>query len=252
MAALFVAYLDESGIHDSSPITAVGGFVGHAETWVSFESDWREALGDVGITAFHAVDCEQGNGEFMKLPLELRYALANRLARIIAKADLLGVWRTVINDDWHATNFDDEFKQAHPKPFYLCFSGVAQKLVDWAARRADGSRLSLVYSEQQEFQEHIQEIWKAYNDGNRRGKFSSFEMASYHDCVPLQAADLIAYEMNRDWQTRVYRPDPSPFAYRERIPIHNIRHGGGLDLSGCYDANALQVAMKRFRETGEI
>ena len=122
----------------------------------------------------------------------------------------------------------------------------------WASRRAPGSELALVYSEQLQFEGRIQEIWNAYNDSKRRGQFSSFTTASYKDCVPLQAADLLAYEMNCFWQDREYKPQPTSLSWQERMPHHIIREGGGLDISGCYDAGALEVAMTLFRKTGDI
>jgi Protein of unknown function (DUF3800) len=41
---LFNAYYDESGTHNGSPITVLGGFLGEAIHWAEFEREWRKVL----------------------------------------------------------------------------------------------------------------------------------------------------------------------------------------------------------------
>ena len=41
---MFNAYYDESGTHNGSPITVLGGFLGEAIQWAEFEREWRKVL----------------------------------------------------------------------------------------------------------------------------------------------------------------------------------------------------------------
>jgi len=252
---LLRAYLDESGTHAGSRIVAIGGFVGSAGTWQKLEGEWAAALAvfdGADLEAFHATDCENGNREFEHIPIELRIALAQKLAKAISGLGLFGVWCAVIADDWNATDFDAQFSKEFPHPFYLCFATVAQKLARWTALRTDEARMAVVYAEHQEFGANAERLWDAYSRNKRVAHLSSFSTASPRDCLPLQAADFLAYEMNRDWEAREYEIGTPSAHYHMPEPLKIIQQGGGLDISGCYDAEALQAAMRRFRTTGEI
>lgn len=253
--ALLTAYFDESGTHSGSRITAIGGLLGTKEMWLSVEDQWAVALDDYsefGLTWFHSTDCDSGNGEFERVPVELRYALANRLARILADQNLLPVWSSVVTEDWDNVVNDPTFLKVYPAPLYLCFAYCAQKLAEGSIQLADGTSVAVVYSEQPEFEDRISEIWNAYRRNKRASKLSSFSTASPKDVVPLQAADLVAYEMNHDWQERMYGDPPPPLTYNVRWPLKYLQDHLRLDFGGCYDAKALSLAMDRFRETGDI
>lgn len=253
--ALLTVYFDESGTHGESRITAIGGLMGSKEEWESVESQWLDAIdvfADVGLTWFHSSECESGDGEFEPIPVELRYAFANRLSRILASHKLLPVWSAVVNEDWREAVDDPAFLDAYPKPLHLCFSYCAQRLAEGSANLTGGSSVAVVYAEQPEYQDRFEEIWIAYKQKKRAANLRSFTIASSRDCIPLQAADLVAYEMNMDWHEREYGTPPPPLTYNIRKPLHYLREGLRVDFGGCFDAHALKVTMKRFRETGDI
>lgn len=252
--ALLVAYLDESGTHKGSRITAVSGFVGTKDTWAEIENSWKEALADFEVPAFHSVDCEQGEGDFSRMDIALRVALVNRLARLIGrqKGRLLPVWSAVFNDGWEKVQRIGRFGEAHPKPFHLCFRYVAQRLSDWSARQAGGSQIALVYAEQSEFERSVLDLYSAYRDTRREGRFVSLTIASPRVYVPLQAADLLAYEMNWDWTELEYGANRETLTSRYRTPLKFIRDGLGVLAGGGYDEDAIRLHMRRFNETGDL
>jgi hypothetical protein len=61
---MLIAYYDDSGTHDGSAAVVYGGFIGHEDTWASFEPKWRAILQRERLKRFHLADCEAGEGEF--------------------------------------------------------------------------------------------------------------------------------------------------------------------------------------------
>ncbi len=52
------AYFDESGTHKGSPAFSVGGFLARADEWAAFTVAWEDALAEWGLPFFHMADFE--------------------------------------------------------------------------------------------------------------------------------------------------------------------------------------------------
>lgn len=53
---LLTTYLDESGTHDTSPISIMAGYLGTAKQWGAFDAEWIALLRSAGVGHVHAVD----------------------------------------------------------------------------------------------------------------------------------------------------------------------------------------------------
>lgn len=53
---IFTAYVDESGMHDGSQHIVLAGYISTADQWNAFEDNWKAALSDAGIPSFHMTD----------------------------------------------------------------------------------------------------------------------------------------------------------------------------------------------------
>lgn len=51
-------YFDESGTHKGSPAFSLGGFLGKADEWGAFQFEWEAALKDFGLPFFHMASFE--------------------------------------------------------------------------------------------------------------------------------------------------------------------------------------------------
>jgi hypothetical protein len=244
-------YLDESGTHRGSSITTIGGFVGTVATWASVEKKWLSALADCGgAPAYHAVDCEAGENDFAHIKLEIRQALARRLARELGDNDLLPVWSAVINEDWNAVA-TPAFRQKYPAPIYLCFAHIAARIAEWSERRGAKEPIAIVYAEQPEFQATVADIWRAYRQQKTRANLGSFTTALARQTVPLQAADMLAYEMNLAWQDREYGRftqqfgEPPPLQWYERHVHGILREKLSTQMGGStFGVEGLLTAMR--------
>ena len=50
---VYTAYLDESGTHDGSPLTVMGGVLGRAEQWRDFDKKFAAVQSQYGFRVWH-------------------------------------------------------------------------------------------------------------------------------------------------------------------------------------------------------
>ncbi len=197
------AYFDESGIHDGSPVVAVAGLMATEKRWSSLEADWLAELNRLApgliLPPFHASKCEVGVDEFERVPDVVRENLPRRLAAIIEMHSPVCIWSSIARRHWDELA-DAKFRAAYPHPFHLCFEWCAYEMARWQREVAETSPIALIYSEQEDFEDSIEVMWDAYNRAKRIAPLNTFTTASYKNCVPLQAADLVAYECFRHWK----------------------------------------------------
>jgi hypothetical protein len=63
---LLTAYLDESGTHETSPVSVMAGYLGTADQWRAF--DWTAILQAAGPRYVHAVDLFKRTKQFKEWP----------------------------------------------------------------------------------------------------------------------------------------------------------------------------------------
>src|SRR5579884_2717304 len=92
--ATFMTLCDETGIHHSATVTAIGGYVFDQVGYEQFGERWREILlqfADRGIEFFHAGECYERTGKFEQLKATESDQLFRRLIILIRETAKLGV-----------------------------------------------------------------------------------------------------------------------------------------------------------------
>ena len=246
--ALIRAYFDDAGTHAGSEVTSIGGLLGTTDAWTALEADWEAVIADFreyGLTAFHAYDCEVGINEFSGFRVEVRRAISRRFARVVAKhTDLRVFWSSCINSAW-AEVTDDAFRQRYGDPFGLCFEWCLQQTARWSVNYAEGAPVSLMFSEQSNYRDRCNDIFRYYEGAKRYLPLKTLTFGSYRDFAALQAADFVATEINRHW--RAAELDPNSLA--ERRELDELRKGHELQLGGCYDRRGLANAVRQYNES---
>ena len=243
------AFFDDSGTHDGSEITALGGFVASVDLWAEFEAAWGAVVNDfpeIGPIDFHSADWELGAGEFFGIPKPIRDAISRRLARVIGRCELQPVWAAVINEEWHRLDAPD-FKAAYPKPYDFCFRYCINQVSRWSAERAKSEPAALIFSEQNEYRGRMDAIFRAYKDAKPNTPLKTLTFASYRDYLPLQGVDMYAYEVNRYWRELGYPANGFPLQLR--VQGETILFPNG-EWGGCFGRLGLANALRRFREEG--
>lgn len=97
------AFFDETGTHDGSDITGIGGFVGTAEAWEKLEPKWLEVLAefaDKGVSWFHMSEAVAQRGQFDRIEKPTLSYLIAGLSKSLGEFPLTPFFSAVVSDDW--------------------------------------------------------------------------------------------------------------------------------------------------------
>ena len=196
IVAVFKVYMDESGVHDGSPVVTVGAYLARPREWKKWTTQWNIAKRPIKI--FHAADAANLQGEFKGWQDSDRDELVKRLLPVIAERPMPGI---VIGIHLHEYN---KVLQARPDleglfgtPYAACFQWLVQTIMFHQTNSDRRDRIAFVH-ECNNFQGEALEAFnyvKTYSNPNECPIGILF--GEKKDYVPLQAADVLAYEGNK-------------------------------------------------------
>jgi len=193
------AYFDESGTHEGSPVMCVVGYLFTAEQALHLDREWAATLDQFGLDHFHAADCAHGVGPFSALNREQRRDLIIKLVGIIKRRMEIGIAVSVSETDFGKT--------APPKwekagPYSLAALHVLAGVVSWAHKRDYTGKISYFFEAGHKHQRVTNTAieWLTQK-GSDYLRYHSHTFAGKKELRPLQAADLLAYE----WQKELRR-----------------------------------------------
>jgi hypothetical protein len=194
-------------------------------------------------------DWAAGKGDCALLDTPKRNYMLVQLSDILASSDVEPIWAGVNNPAWSLLTFEEEeFKKRYPIPYDLCFDEAVSQLWRWARHAVDGSPVSVIVAAQSKNNDkRSAEIYEAWRRHPRAGEFLgtlSFAFAS--EVIPLQAADMLAYEISHEWATVEFEKIGwhNNFGIRpllDKITTNRSPHRGGL-----YGEQGLRTAIARF------
>jgi len=186
-----------------------------SHTWLQFESSWEKLLSAKNkylkeqrrekISRYHAADCSSCLGEFKGWNKDEQIEFTKDLLKIFKR-----YWINVISYSMPLGEFVEYFPEGKDDPARSCY-GVLLRLVmlEMVAQIENGKkvvgkikpiRISLFHDRCP--YDHV--LLKAFNHAIKddtfegRGIFSAIAPLSSRECIPLQAADLLAYENFKD------------------------------------------------------
>jgi len=224
MVAALKAYADESGTHDGSPVVTVGMYIGRPSSWREWTKDWNNAKKPIKV--YHAVDAHNRDREFKGWTKARRDKLVIGLLPVLARHNLLGVAVGI-----HMGAFDKamdghpELKQLFGTPYAACFQWATQIMLA-KLNEARAVQRVVIFHECNDYQDQASAAFKWVQRTDMRAVALAF--AGKDEYVPLQAADVLAYEANhmiRDPKKEKRKPwraiDPNP-----NSPIITVMHYG--------------------------
>jgi hypothetical protein len=197
-------FFDESGEHDKASgrlrRLTIGGAFASFEAWESFSIDWAALLQWAGITAFHMTDFEARKGPYGEWSNCKRRKFLNAALEIMAAHV----------DQFHGfTNTPTTVRRPLQKSYE---AGLIDTILHAARGGAYGDEpIALVFAINPEFslaraETHLKQISAWYEN------VRALQVADPVHTCPLQAADIIAYEVSR-----LQREDRS-----ERYPLRRL------------------------------
>lgn len=195
MTYLYSAYLDESGIDKGNDFVAVAGFVSNTSKWNAFSQEWKPLLDEWQIPYFHMTDFENRRSYYSSWSKEERETRLNCLLGIIKKHTFLSVGYVIRKRQFNEIMTDrakDLCGNAYGLASIGCWYAIRQKvknvdgLVDYtmeSVNQGSGALLK-IHGIQSKFPEWVEDTC-----------MHSLSFRDKHTFLPLQAADILAYEL---------------------------------------------------------
>lgn len=233
----FSAYFDESGVHQGASVCVVAGFLADDQLWTELSSQWKTALDGFELTSFHAVDCEQGQGEFLGKRTEpIRKFIHIEFARLIAKLQPTIVASAFVIEDWNNTA-PEELQKRFPSAYMFCFEFCMQKLSNWSKAIAGRGKVNVVFAEQNQYESKALEMFGHYERNSHFGPgLGTARFQPMRNCPALQAADLLCYE--------TYRRGAAGPSAPLRPVMEELLRGCQDPLQGLFDSGSFQMLIE--------
>ena len=191
------AYIDESGTHAGSETIAVAGFLGKPDEWGAFTVYWSEVLAHFGIPVFHMKDFAHRRSVFTGWTEDRRQSLLGTLLEVIDQHVLGSVGTVFTLRDYNAV-FQGEVRRKTGGPYGLAMVMVVQDVAVLVRPLFGDPHVRYVL---ESGAEGFGQVAKAFSDNlrdpnrARQLRLLSLDFRSKADAIPLQAADLLAYEL---------------------------------------------------------
>jgi len=250
--AMLVGYFDDSGTHDRSSVCLLAGVISNSVYWGRIEQEWAARLltrRAQGITWFHAFDCEHGHNEFKDIRRDLREPFAYGLSNVLCNHSygVQCIASAVKRKDWDDCAPDFLKVRCLNDPYNFCFEHCLQQVANWSIQAAKGEPVALVFAKRQGSDEFSAMIHGVYLRGEtyQLPGLGAFSVADPRLVLPLQAADLFAYEMYR--YAQVYNGPDTP----KRPVLENLYAKGLSMYATIHDKNSLASIRPRSPAQGK-
>jgi hypothetical protein len=176
--------MDESGIHDGSPVVTVGAWFGTPSVWRNFTKDWNRLKRPIEV--FHAADCANLEGEFKGWDSKDRDAYVAKLLPVIAKHEIGGLVIGIVMKEFEdAMRAVPDLRDMFGTPYDACFQWNVQTLIDFNNKRG-GTGLLAFFHETNDYEASAKKSFEfvQLNPANTSRKMT-LNFAGKDDFVPL-------------------------------------------------------------------
>lgn len=212
------AYLDETGHSrdEAQKFVGMAGLVAPVMNWEFFDPAWRAALKSFSIQHFHMREFAFSKGPFKGWQENQRQELFGTLLRVINESGAMPIGSILRLDVFRSLL--EECRTYVPDPYYICMVSCLS-LIEGFAVHTDADTVAIVLSEQVEFKRNALRLFdQIRRDFQIPQRALPPAFRDMRDVVQLQAADLVAYEMQKEYERRLYRLDSKPrYGYLELL-----------------------------------
>ena len=248
---MLVAYLDESGTAAASPTLWLAGYVAHAATWFEVSRLWRHALGRAGVPSLHMVDLAAGRKAFKEWDSSRRRDLLAELIDILEANRVVGVGAGVEKVAYQRAIVDSGFLSSSQltkgwwkTPYLIAFQDVLVECLTASEALPKSETLSVVVENQPEFSGRARLVFEQVRDKPHvpgPNRLASISFASKTEAIPLQAADLLAYELRKGHHQFTQSEGRPP-----RVSLQRL--GKRVRSSRVHDAETLALFIESYHE----
>lgn len=221
--------MDETGHSKDERQKFVGmaGLIAPAANWEVFENKWKAVLGlpYIDVPYFHMTDFASRKKAYENWSEKKRRKVFGKLVITMECAHPMPFGAIIPMDVFRSLT--KEHQDLFIDPYFLCFQSLvaASTVFLEAMEISDEEKIALIFSDQVEFRSrarHLYDVIGRIGLYTRRSTPPIFR--DMRDAVPLQAADIVAYEMYKEFDRRLYRPDAKPRYGFERLEVMSRRN----------------------------
>jgi Protein of unknown function (DUF3800) len=200
--AMLTAYFDDSGTHGNSDIVLMAGFFANTNQWDYFSKRWAKQLaspcpGKEPLPWFHMTECQAGDGLFLGWKRHETDFLVHELGTIILGTGIYGFGGAMSRKEYERLVVGDH-RRATGNAETICIINCFSTLLQLANAVAPGQEIAIVFDDRPQKKRDIQKIFDIYKDVAGDTRIISVSFASARKMLPLQAADLLAWEIYQD------------------------------------------------------
>jgi hypothetical protein len=192
-------YFDESGTHDGSRAISVAGYLSTPEKWLAFEQEWQAAKDAYGLEFFHMTDFVARQEEYADWSdAERGERLANLIA-IINRNVIASVGFALPVRDYYSI-FSKTAKRYVGGPYGLaalsCFMDASKAI----RSQLPDARIAYVFERGVKGKGQVMKVFDRVCDDfevRESNRLASLTYEDKRDFSPLEAADILAYELYR-------------------------------------------------------
>ena len=223
----YTVYLDESGTHADSPALAVAGYLADDSSWDSFAVDWRASLTEMGLDHFHMTDFSNKAGVYASWTEDERRERFARLVGITNRHAIASVG-TVIERALYERLITGAGRERSGGLYGLAAISCAMT-VD---KRLPGVSVGYVFENGAQGRGQLAKVLRDnmhYTSEPESLRIRSVTFRDKRMFVPLQAADILAYELYQNFP-RLLGTDSRPIRRSHLEQLAQIqRDWGSLD-----------------------
>lgn len=212
-------YWDDSGTHDGSPIAIAACYVADSEQWTHFVRNWDEARKDEGFDSFHMADFmakpEIGKQPFCEWGQSKKNRVYSRLATIINTRVRIGFGFGVPVPAFDKYVPEHIKREVCPDAFTFAVQSIFSLITEWYVRYGQGKAIQYVFENRPKMGK-VRQLWDVLKEhrsiardlGFNANAPDGFSFQSPKLFKPLQAADMLAWNMNAHMRDVVLRGLP--------------------------------------------
>jgi len=265
------AYMDESGIHETAHVCAVGGYFGSVKKWERFECEWSDIIRSAGertLKEFHSTDFWFADGTRKGVFAEWSDAKAETfiddLVNCIVNSKIFPTTAVLMVQEWNKLNRDERTfltgGRWHKTENYWLTQGAPNKtyflpfqcaIANAAINCRPGLHVHYTFDLQKQFKTHAIELYalmKTDPNLNCRHRLGALDFEISEKAVGLQAADLLTYQTYKFGKQRIAVDAPLRISELPPLLRRLIRNQTQENDFPFFDAYGLQVALHNMPE----
>lgn len=203
------AYFDES--HTQFAF-GLGGYLAPADEWKRFNAKWVEFLAGYKLQRFHMADCESQQEEFRGWTVARCHQAVRDAISILNSHSIIGINWGCFLDDYKDHPVPEG--QSRPDPYHLCFV----KCVALALFEADNfgvdEEIAFLFDRRKKFQHKAHDLFdrmiRQESSSRINARIGLLAFGDSYKVLPLQAADIMAYEARKELENSIRAPHLGP------------------------------------------